>query len=170
MNHIHGVLKSFGHRVKKYAAPGFHRQVAGEIPDELKPALQPLLDTLVVLRERILGFDRELPRLSTKVYPETALLREVGGLGPITALCYVLTIEDPERIKNSRNVGAYLGLRPRQRQSGQRDPELRISKAGDRGLRSLLVQCAHQILGPFGEDSLTEEGLLMEGCGNSAGA
>ena len=153
VNHIHGVLKSFGYRVKKYATPGFHRQVAGEIPDELKPALQPLLDTLAVLRERILGFDRELRRLSTEVYPETALLSQVGGVGPITALCYVLTIEDPKRIKNSRNVGAYLGLRPRQRQSGQKDPELRITKAGDRDLRCLLVQCAHKILGPFGKDA-----------------
>ncbi len=153
VNHVHGVLKSFGYRVKKYAAPGFHRQVAGQIPDELKSALQPLLDTLAALRERILGFDRELRRLSSKVYPETALLSQVGGVGPITALCYVLTIEDPKRIKNSRNVGAYLGLRPRQRQSGQRDPELRITKAGDRNLRCLLVQCAHQILGPFGKDS-----------------
>ncbi|MFQ5515927.1 MAG: IS110 family transposase [Myxococcota bacterium] len=153
VNHIHGVLKSFGHRVKKYAAPGFHRQVAGQIPEELQPALQPLLDTLAAIAEQVLGLDREIRRLSTKVYPETALLNQVGGVGPITALRYVLTIEDPKRIERSRNVGAYLGLRPRQRQSGQRDPELRITKAGDRELRRLLVQCAQQILGPFGKDS-----------------
>ncbi len=153
VNHIHGVLKSFGHRVKKYAAPGFHRQVAGQIPEELLPALQPLLDTLAAISERVLGLDGEIRRLSTKVYPETALLKQVGGVGPISALCYVLTIEDPRRIKRSRNVGAYLGLRPKQRQSGLRDPELRITKAGDRDLRRLLVQCAQQILGPFGKDS-----------------
>lgn len=153
VNHIHGVLKSFGHRAKKYAASGFHRQVAGEIPEELQPALQPILDTLEALAEHILGFDREIRRLSTKTYPETALLNQVGGVGPITALRYVLTIEDPTRIQRSRNVGAYLGLRPRQSQSGQRDPELRITKAGDRELRRLLVQCAQQILGPFGKDS-----------------
>ena len=103
--------------------------------------------------EPLLGFDREIHRLSTKAYPETALLSQAHGVGPITALCYVLTIEDPKRINKSRNVGAYLGLRPRQHQSGQRDPELRITKAGDRDLRRLLVQCAHQILGPFGKDS-----------------
>jgi transposase len=153
VNHIHGVLKSFGYRAKKYAASSFHSQVAGEIPEELKPALQPLLDTLAVLRERILDLDREMQRLSSKVYPETALLNQVGGVGPITSLRYVLTIEDPRRIERSRNVGAYLGLRPRQRQSGQHDPELRITKAGDCHLRGLLVQCAHQILGPFGKDS-----------------
>lgn len=153
VNHIHGVLKSFGHRAKKYAAPGFHRQVAGQIPEELQPALQPLLEMLASLAERILGMDREIRRLSTKVYPETALLNQVGGVGPITALRYVLTIEDPKRIAKSRDVGSYLGLRPKQRQSGQSDPELRITKAGDRELRRLLVQCAQHILGPFGIDS-----------------
>lgn len=152
VNHIHGVLKSFGYRVKKYSARGFHRQVAGQIPEELQGALQPLLDTLEAIAEQVLGFDREIRQLSSKVYPETALLNQVGGVGPITALRYVLTIEDPKRIERSRNVGAYLGLRPRQRQSGQRDPELRITKAGDRELRRLLVQCAQQILGPFGKD------------------
>jgi len=168
VNHVHGVLKSFGHRVKKYPAPGFHRQVAGQIPDELRPALQPILDTLEALAERILGFDRELRRLSTTTYPQTALLSQVNGVGPITALCYVLTIEDPRRIERSRNVGAYLGLRPRQRQSGQRDPELGITKAGDRDLRRLMVQCAQYILGPFGRDSdLRRWGLGLAGRGGA---
>lgn len=162
VNHIHGVLKSFGYRVKKHPAPGFHRQVAGEIPERLKPALQPLLDTLATLEKQIQGFDRELRRLSSEVYPETALLQQVNGVGPLTALCFVLTIEDPRRIQRSRNVGAYLGLRPRQRQSGRSDPELRITKAGDRDLRALLVQCAHYILGPFGKDSdLRRFGLAL---------
>ncbi len=168
VNHIHGVLKSFGYRVKKYAAPGFHRQVAGQIPEELQAALQPLLDTLASLAERILDLKREIRRMSMKVSPETALLRQVGGVGPITALRYVLTIEDPKRIKRSRNVGAYLGLRPKQRQSGKRDPELRITKAGDRELRRLLVQCAQQILGPFGKDSdLRHWGLELASRGGS---
>jgi transposase len=153
VNHIHGVLKSFGYRVKKYAPSGFHRQVTGQIPEELQPALQPILDTLEALAERILVLDQVIQRLSAKVYPETGLLSQVDRVGPLTALRYVLTIEDPKRIEKSRNVGSYLGLRPRQRQSGQRDPELRITKSGDRDLRRMLVQCAQQILGPFGKDS-----------------
>jgi transposase len=92
----------------------------------------------------------------------------VNGVGPLTALRYVLTIEDPRRIERSRNVGAYLGLRPRQRQSGQRDPELRITKAGDRELRCSLVQCAQHILGPFGKDSdLRRWGLELAGRGGA---
>ena len=82
VNHIHGVLKSFGHRVKKYAAPGFHRQVVDQIPDELRASLQPILDTLAALAEQIPVLDREMRRLSTAIYPETSLLNQVGGATP----------------------------------------------------------------------------------------
>jgi transposase len=168
VNHIHGVLKSFGYRVKKSSTPGFHRQVAGQIPEELQPALQPILDTLAALAKHILVLNREIRQLSVKVYPETGRLSQVDRVGPLTALRYVLTIEDPKRIEKSRNVGSYLGLRPRQRQSGQRDPELRITKAGDRELRRLLVQCAQQILGPFGKDSdLRRWGLELSSRGRA---
>ncbi len=118
-----------------------------------------MLDTLAAIAEQVLTFDRVIRDLSTNVYPETALLKQVVGVGPLTALRYVLTIEDPNRIERSRNVGAQLlldpegGLRPKQRQSGNSDPELRITKAGDRDLRSSLVQCAQYTLGPFGKDS-----------------
>ncbi len=102
-------------------------------------------------------------------YPETQLLRQVSGVGPITALYYVLTIEDPSRFAKSRSVGAYLGLRPKQRDSGEQKPQLRITKAGDALLRRLLVSCAHYILGPFGPDSdLRRAGLRMAERGGSA--
>ena len=86
-------------------------------------------------------------------YPETKRLRQVPGVGPVTALTYVLTLEDPHRFFSSRAVGSYLGLRPRQRDSGADEPQLRITKAGDGAVRRLLVGCAHYILGPFGPDS-----------------
>ncbi len=79
-------------------------------------------------------------------------MRQIAGVGPMTALCNVLTIEDPARFKNGRSVGAYLGLKPRQRDSGDRTPQLRITKRGDEMLRRLLVNAAHYILGPFGPD------------------
>jgi len=85
-------------------------------------------------------------------YPVTAQLRQVRGVGPLTALVYVLVLGDPRRFAKSRKVGSYVGLRPRQDQSGERDVPLGITKAGSPLLRRLLLQCAHYILGPHGED------------------
>ena len=104
------------------------------------------------LSARIAAARREIEALC-EAHPETRALRQVSGVGPITALTFVLTIEDPSRFPKSREVGAYLGLVPRQRDSGERAPQLGIGKSGDAGLRRLLVQAAHYILGPFGPDT-----------------
>ena len=112
-----------------------------------------LLETIASLTARIRGYDRELQTLSRDLYPETDLLRQVGGVGPITALAFVLVLEDPARFGASRSVGAYLGLTPDQNQCGESDPQQRISKRGDETLRKLLVQGAHYVLGPFAPDS-----------------
>jgi transposase len=81
-------------------------------------------------------------------------LRHVEGIGPLTALTFVLTLEDPHRFEKSRSVGAYsLGLVPARDQSGDSDPQKRIYKEGDEMLRKLLVSSAHYVLGPFGSDS-----------------
>jgi len=101
----------------------------------------------------IRSYERQLETLAKEHYPVTELLRQVNGVGPLTSLAYVLTLEDHRRFKDSRSVGAYLGLRPKRDQSGDHNPELRITKAGDGNLRSMLVQSAQYILGPFGKDS-----------------
>ncbi len=88
-------------------------------------------DTIAVLTKKIQCLESRIERLASKRYPETGLLRQVSGVGPLTSLSFVLTLEDPERFKNSRAVGPYLGLRPRQSQSGEQDPELRITKGGE---------------------------------------
>ena len=105
------------------------------------------------MTERIRDYEHQLERISKEHYPETDLLRQVEGIGPLTALTFVLTLEDPYRFEKSRSVGAYLGLVPATDQSGDRDPQKRISKEGDEMLRRLLVSSAHYILGPFGHDS-----------------
>jgi transposase len=105
------------------------------------------------LTERIKDYDRKLQEICQEHYPETDLLRQVEGIGPLTALTFVLTIEDPYRFERSRSVGAYLGLVPATERSGDRDPQKRISKEGDEMLRKLLVSCAHYVLGAFGSDS-----------------
>ena len=113
--------------------------------------------------------DREVERLCAERYPETEVLRQVKGVGPITALCFMLTLEDPNRFRRSRSVGPYLGLRPRQRNSGEQRPQLRITKAGDEFLRRLLVSAAHYILGPFGPDTeLRRFGLRLAERGGKA--
>ena len=112
------------------------------------------METIGSLTERIRGYDRQLETVCQQHYPETELLREVEGVGALTALTFVLTLEDPSRFEKSRAVGgAYLGLVPATEQSGDRDPQKRISKEGDEMLRKLLVGSAHYILGPFGSDS-----------------
>jgi transposase len=137
----------------KCPASTFHNKAASHIPEALRPALEPVLEQIGSLTERIRDYDRQLETLSKERYPETELLRQVEGVGPLTALTFVLTLEDPYRFEKSRSVGAYLGLVPARDQSGDRDPQRRISKEGDEMLRRLLVSSAHYILGPFGSDS-----------------
>jgi transposase len=153
VNHVRGTVKSFGARLPKCPARSFHKNAAGHIPEALMPALGPVLEQIGSLTQRIRDYDRKLEELSKESYPETGLLRQVEGVGPLTALAFVLTLEDPHRFERSRAVGAYLGLVPATNQSGDREPQKRISKEGDEMLRKLLVSGAHYILGPFGSDS-----------------
>jgi transposase len=131
----------------------FHNKAPEHIPEALMSALGPILETIASLTQRIRDYERELESISKEHYPETELLRQVEGIGALTALTFVLTVEDPYRFEKSRSVGAYLGLVPARDQSGERDPQKRISKEGDEMLRRLMVGSAHYILGPFGGDS-----------------
>jgi transposase len=154
VNHVRGAVKSFGARLPKCPARSFHKKAPEHIPQALWPALGPLLETIGSLTERIREYDRQLETVCQECYPEeTDLLRQVEGVGALTALTFVLTLEDPYRFAKSRSVGAYLGLVPARDQSGDRDPQKHISKEGDQLLRKLLVGSAHYILGPFGSDS-----------------
>jgi len=153
VNHVRGAVKSFGARLPKCPARSFHKRAPEHIPEALRPALGPILETIGSLTERIREYDRQLETVCQEHYPETELLRQVEGIGTLTALTFVLTLEDPYRFERSRSVGAYLGLVPATDQSGDRDPQKHISKEGDEMLRKLLVGSAHYILGPFGSDS-----------------
>jgi transposase len=153
VNHIRGAVKSFGGRLPKCPTRSFHNKAAEHIPEALLPALGPILEQIGSLTQRIRDYERHLEVISKEIYPETELLRQVEGVGVLTALTFVLTLEDPYRFEKSRSVGAYLGLVPATDQSGDRDPQRHISKEGDEMLRRLLVGSAHYILGPFGSDS-----------------
>ncbi|MCH7917138.1 MAG: IS110 family transposase [Planctomycetes bacterium] len=153
INHVRGVVKSLGERLSKCAAPAFHKKVQKELPDDLRTALIPLLEQIGSLTGQIRAYDKQLEDVAETAYPETVCLRQIQGVGLITALAYILTLESPDRFDKSRAVGPHLGLTPRKDQSGSSDKQLRISKEGDVYLRRLLVSCAQYILGPFGQDS-----------------
>ncbi len=152
INHVRGLVKSLGGRLPSCSAEAFARKAALELPAELQPRLEKTLGIIAELTESIRSYTVEIQELLRTQYPQGQQLLQIRGVGPITALTFVLTIGEPGRFAKSRVVGAYLGLVPAQRSSGQSDPQLRISKEGDPYLRRLLVQCAHYILGPYGAD------------------
>jgi transposase len=153
INHARGAVKAVGSRLPRCSAHSFVSKVARHVPPQLVPALAPVLESIGELTARIRAYDREIEQLCAEHYPETERLRQVAGVGPLTALAYVLVLEDPTRFPRSRAVGPYLGLRPKLADSGQARPQLRISKGGDELLRKLLVQSAHYVVGPFGPDT-----------------
>ncbi len=170
VNPVRGFAKALGTRVPSSSTAAFPKRVRAALPPDLFPGLKALLDTIDQLTATIRQMDREVERVCRERYPETQRLRQVPGVGPITALYYVLTIEDPSRFAQSRCVGAYVGLRPKQRDSGEQQPQLGITKADDGLLRRLLVCAAHYVLGPFGPDTdLRRAGLRMaERAGSAA--
>ena len=153
INAVRGISKTVGVRIPPCSCPSFAAQAEPFLKEELKASLGPLLQTISHLSKQIYCCDKEISRLGRQEYPETAQLRQVSGVGPVTALEYVLVIGDPKRFATSRDVGPYLGLTPKRDQSGDTDHQLRISKAGNKHLRSLLVQCAQYVLGRFSPDS-----------------
>jgi transposase len=123
------------------------------LPPGLAQALGPVLEQIATMTVKIKHYDRLIKRLTETEYTETQALIKVYGVGQLTALTYVLTLGSKERFQRIRDVGCYLGLRPRRSQSGDPDPQLGITKAGNVYLRSLLVECANHVLGPRGKDS-----------------
>ena len=162
INVTRGLVKSLGMRLPTCGSASFSQKVEAAIPAEIREAVLPLVRLTAALSNCIRGYDEKIEKLAWEKYGHTALLRQVKGVGPITALAYVLTLENPERFVKSRDVGPYLGLVPKQEDSGESQPQLGISKAGDRMVRRLLVGCGHYILGPFGPDTdLRRYGLRL---------
>ena len=170
VNAARGLAKSYGERLRKCGTQQVSEGLAAGLSAELRAALEPLLAEVASLNQRIAEYDRRIEHLATQVHPEVALLKQIKGVGTLIALTYVLTVADPHRFRRSRDVGCYLGLRPGRRNSGSSQPQMHISKEGDRYLRTLMVQGAHYILGPFGQDSdLRRWGLkLCERGGSNA--
>jgi transposase len=150
INHVRGAVKAMGLRLSASSAESFARRAPGELPAALAPALLPLVEVIADLTRRIAAADRALAQLIAERYPVAQRLQQPAGVGPLTALAYVLLVDDPHRFASSRDAGAYFGLVPRLDESSTATPQLRISKAGDGLGRRLLVSAAQYILGPFG--------------------
>ena len=145
INCARGMAKPMGERLKKCDADQVGESLAEGLSEALQNVIGPLLKSVEAISQQIAVYDQKIEAIG-KRYPEIQLLTPVYGVGPLIALAYVLTLEDAQRFGHSRDVGPFLGLRPKQRDSGQSQPELGITKAGDRLVRSLLVQGAHCIL------------------------
>jgi transposase len=162
IHHVRAAIKSAGKTVPSYSAEAFHKRIRDLVPALLRDALLPLIDEIEQLTARIRTYNRQVERLAEDRYPETEVLTQVTGVGPLTALAFILTIEDHSRFRRSRSVGAWLGLAPGQHDSGQNQPQQHITKEGDPYLRRLLVGSAQYILGPFGRDcDLRRYGLAI---------
>lgn len=144
-NSARGMVKSQGHRLGKVEPERMTVVVAGALPEGLQQLITPLLQQVEHVNESIRKLDEEIGKMA-KQYPQTKWVDPIFGVGPIVSLAFVLTIEDPKRFQQSRDVGSYLGLTPAQDQSGDSNPELRISKEGDRLMRALLVNAAQCVL------------------------
>src|SRR5271170_2490536 len=162
VNAVRGLTKACGYRMPASSTRCFAQRGQAVMPPALKLALDPVLEQIAEMTVKIKQYDREIQRMTQTEYAETQPLLTVQGVGHITALTFVLTLGDKERFGRSRDVGCYLGLRPRRSQSGEHDPQLGITKAGNAYLRSLLIECANHILRPHGRDSaLRQWGLRL---------
>lgn len=166
---VRGLLKSFAIFLGSCSSEGFpqlvHESLTGETATaeskELSKIVLHQVSIIEALTEEIRIIDRKVKKAIEVDYPEVNRLMQVQGVGPITALSVVLAIDDPTRFTRGRHVASYFGLCPRQDQSGDTDKQLRISKAGDRYVRQLLVQCAHYILARGKDSHLKRWGLAL---------
>jgi transposase len=162
INSLRFTLKSLGHTIANPSTERFHKIIESALPESVVQMIAPSVQAIEELSLRIKLLDREIHTLAHTKYPETTWLEQIPGVGPITALYFVLKIGDPARFERVRDVGAFIGLCPRRDQSGENDPQLRISKRGDAYLRRLLVSSAQYILGPFAPPSaLRQYGLAL---------
>lgn len=152
VNHVRGATKPFGIRLPSCSPSALVMRSSGLIPPALLPALNPLLEMIATVSVKIREYDRRIQHLADTEYPESQALRQVRGVGALTALAFMLTVGDAHRFSRSRKLGPWLGLVPASHDSGQSEPQMHITKEGDQYVRRLLVGSAQYILGPFGPD------------------
>ena len=170
INAARGLVKVTGERLRRSTTASVSVALAADLSPKMQKALHPLLQAVEVLNQQIRACDQQIEALAQTNYPDVALLKQVGSIGTLTALTYILTLDYPLRFPKSRDAGCYVGLQPGRRSSGQSTPQMHITREGDAYLRTLLVQAAHLTLGPFGKDSdLRRWGLKLAARGGKSG-
>jgi transposase len=154
VNSARSIAKTFARRLLGSTPGGIPAAIEqlADIEPTLYATLHPLGQAISEISRQVRLFDKKLAKHCER-FPEARRALQVHGVGPLTALTFVLVVDDARRFPRTRDIGAYLGLAPKQDQTGQTDPALRISKAGHRYLRALLVQCARRILMKKAPDS-----------------
>jgi len=145
---IRGLAKTFGILIGPGKGGTFVRHVRAQLlPDDpiMNSLFESLLALLSTIQERSHAIAKQLARIGRQ-NKVCRLMMTMPGVGPITAISFVTTIEDPHRFRRSQDVGAYLGLTPRRYQSGEVDINGRISKCGDCLTRKLLFEAANAML------------------------
>ena len=170
VNTARGLAKSYGERLRGCNVRNMDPEKAEGLSPELQSGAGAVAGGDRIAERADRECNERIEKLAQESYPQVALLKQIKGVGTLIALTYMLTLEDPQRFRKSRDVGCYLGLQPGRRNSGQSEPQMHISKEGDPYLRTLLVQGAHHILGPFGADSdLRRWGLKLAERGGKNG-
>jgi len=164
---VRGLVKGFGVRVPKCTTQGFAVRAGQSLPEPLRTTLQPVLDVVELLTALVKEADGQVKAMVAD-NAVASRLDGVAGVGVVTAMAFVLTIEDASRYPRSRDVGAGFGLTPRSDESGESKPQLGITKQGNGLMRRLLVQCAQRLLGPKGQDcAIRRWGLKLAGEGKN---
>lgn len=161
VNRVRGIVKASGHRIPSCSATYFFSKASAHVPEHLWPACAPLFKVLETIHEQLLEITRQLKKMVREKYPAVERMMTTPSVGLTTALTFVLTLERPGRIRGIRNVGAFLGMTPRKKESGSSAPQLGITKAGDTHLRRLLVLCAHHLLSRGKDCRLKRWGLEL---------
>jgi transposase len=160
VNCVRGLLKSVGQEVPGADPATFAKKCRETLAGEPLHTVTPMLQVLDTMGQQIKALDKHVDTTIAEQYPDAARLMQINGVGPLTSLTFVLTVDDVGRFDRCRDIGAFLGLVPRRDQSGNTDRQLGITRQGNAFLRRLLVNCAQTILGPFGQDSdLRRQGL-----------
>lgn len=167
INHVRGVARAAGVMLPSCSSHTLHLQEI-VLPPSLKPSLGRVFETLKHITEQIDKLDADIAKLCKATYPEAELLQSIPGVGPITALYFVLVIGTPDRFDRPRDVAAYVGLVPRRDQSGDQDRQMRIAKTGDTYLRNLLVTAAHSTLNSSDKPGALREWGLRKAAGGKA--